>query len=60
MTHPRAFAWTSESIPWGDTAPDGTKYALLEDWHTAQQCMTPGVEPRLCHPRVQVLAQVTP
>lgn len=28
MTSPRA--WTPESIPWGDTAPDGTKYALPE------------------------------
>ena len=29
MTTPRA-AFTPESIPWGDAAPDGTKYALLE------------------------------
>lgn len=29
MTTPRA-AWTPAGIPWGETAPDGTKYALLE------------------------------
>ena len=29
MTSARA-AWTPNSIPWGETAPDGTRYALLE------------------------------
>ena len=29
MTTPRA-AWTLDAIPWGETAPDGTRYALLE------------------------------
>jgi uncharacterized RmlC-like cupin family protein len=27
---PRAFAWTPDDLPWGEAAPDGTKYALLE------------------------------
>jgi hypothetical protein len=25
-----AQAWHSDAIPWGETAPDGTRYALLE------------------------------
>jgi hypothetical protein len=30
MRPPRAFAWTVENIQWGETAADGTRYALLE------------------------------
>ena len=48
------------SIPWGDTASDSTKYALLEHQRTAKQCLTRGVELRLRHPRVQFSVELSP